>query len=80
VIAIDHVLEEYGVSEQEFVSTWLVSDPRIQGDGNTFEEAIQDLFGNIDFKREMWKISDTMKDIKGTTPWYNPTIGAMANG
>lgn len=47
VIAVDHVLEEYGISEQEFVSTWFLDRPEIQGDGDTVEEAVNNLIKDL---------------------------------
>lgn len=79
VIVVDHVLQEYGISEQEFYSVWLGSDKRLQGDGDTFENAIGNLFDSIDFRRHMWGISDEMRKIQGTTTWYTPIVEA-ANG
>ena len=51
VIAVDHVLEEYGVSEQDLFCTWFVDRPEIQGDGETLEQALQYLFKNLEFSK-----------------------------
>ena len=47
VIAVDHILEEYGVSEQEMFCTWLMDRPEIQGDGDTLEQALGFLFNDL---------------------------------
>lgn len=72
VIVVDHVLEEYGISEQEFVSVWLASDKRIQGDGDTFEDAIKDLFNNWEMKKMMHNMQDEIHGMMGTRNWYEP--------
>lgn len=71
VILVD-CMDDYGC-----VSVWLASDPRIQGDGDTFEQAIDKLFHNIDFTREMYKISEELQRIKGTESWYNNPIAIL---
>jgi hypothetical protein len=48
VIAVDHVLQEYGVSEQEMFCTWFVDRPEIQGDGDTLEQALSFLFNDME--------------------------------
>ena len=68
VIFVDRMVEE------NCYCTWLASDPRIQGDGETFEQAIDELFNNIDFKRHMWQISDQIKGMKDTESWFNNPV------
>ncbi len=62
-------MPEYGC-----VSVWLKSDPRIHSDGDTFEEAVDNLFETIEFKRQMWGITDQLKQIKGTESWFNNPV------
>ncbi len=77
VIVVDHVLEEYGISEQTFFSTWLGSDKRIQGDGDTFEEAIKNLFNNFEMKKMLANMQDELFNIKGTTNWYQTELQGL---
>lgn len=79
VIVVDDMRDEFDAGIHDCFSLWMVSDKRIQGDGDTFEEALNNLFDRIDYKREIWKISDSMAAIRGTATWSNqPTVVQIA--
>jgi hypothetical protein len=52
-IILEHVKEEYGVSEQEFWSVWVADKKYICGDGDTAEQAIQNMMKDFNEREEI---------------------------
>ena len=47
ILVLEHVKEEYGVSEQEFWCCWIVNKKETNGEGRCAEEAIMDMLRQI---------------------------------
>lgn len=46
IMIVEYTAQEYGISEQSFWSCWLADSKHINGDGDTFEQAVQDMVKN----------------------------------
>lgn len=65
VVILEFTSQEYGVSEQSFWSCWVAHQKHHCGDGATLEAAVQDMIRNIEYREEMWKVSqELIKNIR----------------
>lgn len=55
-VVLEHVLEEYGVSEQEFWCCWISNEPYVEGSGNTADQAINNMIVRSESQRDGYKI------------------------
>ena len=69
-LVLEHVKEEYGVSEQEFWCCWIVGEEHVQGDGDTAEAAINNMLMRSDAQRQGYSIHVEVMKIKGVQDWF----------
>ena len=74
-LVLEHVKEEYGVSEQEFWCSWIKDEAHVQGDGDTAEAAINNMLMRCDMQRQGFALHQQIQSLKGTATWYTPIIG-----
>ena len=61
-VILEHTLQEYGISEQEFWSCWIADEKQFNGDGGTLKVAFKDMLNNMEYRKEMWRISADMRE------------------
>lgn len=77
LIILEHVKEEYGVSEQEFWSVWVANAKYICGDGDTAEQAIQDMIKSFN-EREEIRIAFNAAVEKSVASFKTPIIDNLS--
>jgi hypothetical protein len=60
-IVLEYTSQEYGVSEQSFWSCWLADEKHINADGDSAEACIKDMIEQMEYRKEMWRISAEMR-------------------
>jgi hypothetical protein len=81
-LVVEHVKEEYGVSPATFWTCWIVGKKHINGEGDTAEEAIQDMIKTKTMCDNMRADFQKAIDSSGhvfKTPIFESHLGAAVN-
>lgn len=81
-LILEHIKEEYGVSEQEFWSCWLLDKKHICGDGDTPEKAIEAMIKqkeSVELMRRLFNESIEKSITQFKTPIINDRIETLSH-
>lgn len=65
------IILENDLEQANYWACWFADEKHNNGEGDTLQQAINNMFTGMEYRREMWRVS---RWVSGSTVWYPASI------